>query len=80
MVTTLSTIGASVYTERICPWSTIPPQALTTAKAPATTNNAQYQFTYTNSNHQVIACETATPIGVIVGSTYVKECKWSMFR
>lgn len=80
MVTTLSTIGASVYTEQNCPWSTIPPQALTTAKPPATTNHAQYQFTYTNLNHQVIACETATPIDVIFDHSSIRECKWSMSR
>ncbi|KAF3770871.1 hypothetical protein M406DRAFT_67232 [Cryphonectria parasitica EP155] len=42
--------------EDLCPWTTLPPQALTTAKP--TKNTLQYQFTYTDLSSKVIECET----------------------
>lgn len=74
-VTTLSTVGTTVYTDKICPWTTIPPQALTTAKPTKANNDAQYQFTYTDISKRVIACQTFSYLGVVAGSTELKGCK-----
>lgn len=42
----------------VCPWTTLPPQALTTAKPTTTANLAQYQYTYTDASKKVIECQT----------------------
>jgi hypothetical protein len=53
MVTTTNSAGSV----NNCPWTTIPPQALTTP-APASTSSAKYQYTYTDISKKVTECQT----------------------
>jgi hypothetical protein len=58
-----------------CPWATLPPQALTTTK-PTTTNNKQYQYTYTDESKRVIECQTFSTAAY--AGYAVSMCKWEL--
>lgn len=64
-----------------CPWTSLPPAALTTSSAAVSTNTPQYQFTTTLANNEVIECQTSTmqgwagldPKPVCAGSTAILQ-------
>lgn len=55
-----------------CPWSTLPPQALTTSSIAK--NDKQYQYTYTDISKKVIECQTFTKNNF--GGVEASFCKW----